>query len=209
MRTSHLLRTNSTHFVGSVTEMETFPETLRERFRAHAGLDQQSSSPSIVAGKNRQVAYDDLLEAFEQLNTYFNGTAPSSVIPAGPDARVVPAAVAYAVSEITTMLRKRRRGPRFSHRDRMERRACRGHRRHPGARQARTKRSDLSASALGAMDDKRDVRVVAFLGRNVLAIRDKNMRNPCKTQCLFREAGEAEPKLDEHAEGGALPSLAE
>jgi hypothetical protein len=86
--------------------METFPETLRERFRAHAGLDHQSSSPSIVAGEDRQVAYDDLLEAFEQLNTYLNGTAPSKVIPAGPDTRVVPAAVAYAVSEITTMLRK-------------------------------------------------------------------------------------------------------
>jgi hypothetical protein len=86
--------------------MESFPEALRSRFRSHAGLDQPTSSSSIFTDDGRPAAHADLLEAFELLNTHLNGPAPSETTTAGPDTRVIPADVAYAVSEITTMLRK-------------------------------------------------------------------------------------------------------
>jgi hypothetical protein len=95
------------HSIGTIGE-----QTAR-RLRRHAGLEEPDSLPTVSSclperGRTEQldVALADLLATLGTLNQELNGAVPSEVV--GDPGRVIPGSVAYAVAEVSRMLRRGR-----------------------------------------------------------------------------------------------------
>jgi hypothetical protein len=87
------------------------PQTVR-RLRQHAGLEESESPLPTVSsclperGRIGQlgVALADLMATLGRLNHELNGAVPSEAV--GDPGRVIPGSVAYAVAEVSRMLRR-------------------------------------------------------------------------------------------------------